>query len=86
MFLAMLRWPVGPLARVKKFCDNEVVPLLEKSSWSEIALISLSAGVGEEMLFRGVIQTSIASWLGVAWGLVLASCSSVCFIRFRSLT
>jgi uncharacterized protein len=73
MFLAMLRWPVGPLARVKKFCYHEVVPLLNDCSWSEIALVSLSAGVGEEMLFRGVIQTSIGSWLGVAWGLVLAS-------------
>ncbi len=73
MFLAMLRWPIGPLARVKKFCDHEVVPLLNNCSWSEIALISLSAGVGEEMLFRGVIQTAVGSWLGWTWGLVLAS-------------
>ena len=73
MFLAMLRWPIGPLSRVKKFCDQEVVPLLDKSSWSEIALVSLSAGVGEEMLFRGVVQASIGSWLGITWGLVLAS-------------
>ena len=73
MFLAMLRWPIGPLSRVKKFCDHEVVPLLDESSWSEIALVSFSAGVGEEMLFRGVVQTSIGSWLGLAWGLVLAS-------------
>jgi uncharacterized protein len=73
MFLAMLRWPVGPLKRVKNFCDHEVVPLLNNSSWSEIALISLSAGVGEEMLFRGVIQTAIGNWLGWTWGLVLAS-------------
>ena len=73
-FLAMLTWPIGPLSRVKKFCDDEVVPLLEKSNWSEIALISVSAGVGEEMLFRGVIQTSIASTpLGLAGGLVLSS-------------
>jgi membrane protease YdiL (CAAX protease family) len=73
MFLAMLRWPVGPLALGKRFCDEEVVPLLEHSSWSEIALMSLSLGVGEEMLFRGVIQTSISSALGSPWGLVLAS-------------
>jgi len=73
MFLAMLRWPIGPLARVKKFCDLEVVPLLDKSTWSELALISLSAGVGEEMLFRGVLQGSLTSWLGVTWGLSLAS-------------
>ncbi len=73
MFLAMLRWPIGPLGRVKKFCDTEVVPMLEKSTWAEIALISLSAGVGEEMLFRGVVQASLSSWLGFRWGLVLAS-------------
>jgi membrane protease YdiL (CAAX protease family) len=72
MFLAILRWPVGPLARVKDFCDYEVVPLLEQSSWSDIALISLSVGVCEEMLFRGVIQASLIGllqyWLGDWWG------------------
>ena len=70
MFLAMLRWPIGPLARVKKFCDTEVVPMLEKSTWAEIALISLSAGVGEEMLFRGVVQDSLTGWLGLSLGAV----------------
>ena len=81
MFLGMLRWPFGPLARVKKFCDDEVVPLLEKSTWSDIALISLSVGVCEEMLFRGVIQASLIAllqswfgdWWGVPWGLGMAS-------------
>ena len=37
------------------------------------ALIALSAGVGEEMLFRGVIQSSLAAWVGVQAGLILAS-------------
>jgi len=75
MFLAMLRWPIGPLGWVKKFFDTDVAPLLAKSSWAEIALISVSAGVGEEMLFRGVLQAWLSgiSWLGAAWGLVLAS-------------
>ena len=73
MFFAMLRWPIGPLGRVKKFCDTEVVPMLEESTWAEIALISLSAGVGEEMLFRGVVQSSLSDWLGVPWGMGLAS-------------
>ena len=72
MFMGMLRWPIGPLARVKEFCDNEVVPLLKEVPWSDIALISLSAGVGEEMLFRGVLQASITGWLqsslGDWWG------------------
>ena len=63
----------GPLAKAKEFCEQEVVPLFDESYWSELALISLSAGVGEEMLFRGVLQASLMDWLGVGWGLALAS-------------
>ncbi len=73
LFLAMLRWPVGPLAKVKEFCEEEIVPLFGESNWSELALIALSAGVGEEMLFRGVLQASLMDWLGMGWGLTLAS-------------
>ncbi len=73
LFLAMLRWPVGPLARVKEFCEEEIVPLFDRSYWSELALISLTAGVGEEMFFRGVIQKTLEGWLGWGWGLTLAS-------------
>ena len=48
---------------MKDFCDNEVVPLLKGSAWTDLALVSLSAGVGEEMLFRGVLQAYITGWL-----------------------
>lgn len=73
LFLAMLRWPVGPLRAVREFCEREVVPLFRDSNWSELGLISLSAGVGEEMLFRGVLQASLTDWMGLVWGLALAS-------------
>ncbi len=73
LFLLMLRWPIGPLKRIKSFCEDEFVPLLAGSSWSDMALIAISAGVGEEMLFRGAIQSSLGAWLGNLWGLSLAS-------------
>jgi membrane protease YdiL (CAAX protease family) len=73
LFLALLRWPVGPLAKAKQFCEEEIVPLFHESYWSELALIALCAGVGEEMLFRGVVQASLMDWVGPGWGLVLAS-------------
>jgi len=73
LFLAMLAWPIGPLAKVKRFCKEELVPLFDESYWSELALISLSAGVGEEMLFRGVLQASFISWLGMYGGLAVTS-------------
>src|SRR5262249_44412490 len=73
LFLALLTWPIGPLIRVKQFCEEEVVPLFRESYWSELALISLAAGVGEEMLFRGVLQSWFMSLLGTTGGVVLAS-------------
>ncbi len=92
VFLTMFTWPIGPLSRVKRFCEEEVVPLFDQSYWSELALISLSAGVFEEMLFRGVIQASLTHWLGLAWGLGLASLLfgllhpiTVSYILFASL-
>ncbi|APW61243.1 CPBP family intramembrane glutamic endopeptidase [Paludisphaera borealis] len=72
-FLAMLRWPLGPFAKLKTFCEQEFVPLLANSSWADIALIALSAGVGEEMLFRGVFQSALSASTGVASGLVISS-------------
>ncbi len=72
LFLSMLRWPVGPLRRLKDLCELEVVPLFRESLWSELALISLSAGVGEEMLFRGVFQATFMDWFGTLWGVILA--------------
>ena len=73
LFVATLHFPLGPLKRIKEFCEEEFVPLLAGSSWSDMALIALSAGVGEEMLFRGVLQSSLAAWVGVRAGLVLSS-------------
>ena len=73
LFVATLHFPLGPLKRIKEFCEEEFVPLLAGSSWSDMALIALSAGVGEEMLFRGVLQSSLAAWVGARAGLVLAS-------------
>jgi membrane protease YdiL (CAAX protease family) len=71
--LLTLRWPIGPLRQIKTFCEQEFIPSLAGSSWSDMALIALSAGVGEEMLFRGVFQSSLVAWLGIGWGLVVAS-------------
>ncbi len=73
IFMCILRWPIGRLRQIKTFCEQEFVPLLAGSSWSDMALIALSAGVGEEMLFRGVLQSSLGSWLGLGWGLCAAS-------------
>jgi membrane protease YdiL (CAAX protease family) len=68
-----LRWPVGPLARIKRFFDEEVKPVLGSRPWPDLALISVAAGVGEEMLFRGVLQGALVRSLGPGAGLAAAS-------------
>ena len=76
IFLAVtLRWPIGPLARIRTFFDRELAPLLKECHWSDYLLISIAAGVGEEMLFRGLIQGALSlffgPWAGVSAAAIL---------------
>lgn len=73
LFWILLRWPIGPFRKIRQFFEDEFIPLLAGCSWSDMALIALSAGVGEEMLFRGVLQSSLGERLGMGWGVALAS-------------
>jgi uncharacterized protein len=74
LFFAALRWPVGPLGKIKKFMDELVCPLLAPCTLLDLAGIAVLAGFGEEMLFRGVFQASLANWTGRPWlALALAS-------------
>jgi len=69
MFLVCVRWPVGPLARIQAFSEEVIRPLFGPCSVIELAAIATLAGLGEEMLFRGVGQEVLRRWLGV-WGSV----------------
>jgi membrane protease YdiL (CAAX protease family) len=71
--LLMLRWPIGPLARIKQFTETVLVPILLPCSLMDLLAIATLAGVGEEMLFRGVFQGVLSRWAGVGVGLTLAS-------------
>jgi membrane protease YdiL (CAAX protease family) len=61
-FLAMQTWPVGPLRRIRRFSEEVVRPLLAPCSVVDLFGISVLAGLGEEMLFRGVLQGAFARW------------------------
>jgi uncharacterized protein len=71
--LLIRRAKQGPLARLNRIVDRLLVPLFGACNWMQLALISLVAGVGEELLFRGVVQPVFSIWLGAAAGLGLAS-------------
>ncbi|HLJ94956.1 MAG TPA: CPBP family intramembrane glutamic endopeptidase [Gemmataceae bacterium] len=76
LFLLCMHWPVGPLARIKAIAEEFIAPLFRSCTFFDLAVISLLAGLGEEMLFRGALQGSFSRWFD-AW-LVLV-CTSVLF-------
>ncbi len=72
--VAMTHYPWGPLGRLDAFVRRNVIPLFAECRLWQIAAIALLAGIGEEALFRGVIQAGIGQYFGSpAWALAIAS-------------
>jgi hypothetical protein len=64
-------WP--PLARLAGTIEELVAPMFAGSPVYALACVSILAGVGEEALFRGVLQDVFGEWLGVWGGLAITS-------------
>ena len=66
-----------PLRRLRELVISQLVPLFRPLSASQLLALSVAAGVGEELLFRGWLQASLTAWcgppLGTLVGLVTAS-------------
>lgn len=73
LFFLFLRWPIGPLRRIQRFTDEVVRPLLAPCSLIDLLGISLLAGLGEELLFRGVVQEAFKTWFTLWVGIAVAS-------------
>jgi membrane protease YdiL (CAAX protease family) len=73
LFFLFFLWPIGPLKRIQKFSDEVIRPLLAPCSVVDLFGISVLAGLGEEMLFRGVLQEAFTGWFNVVVGVVVAS-------------
>jgi membrane protease YdiL (CAAX protease family) len=59
----------APLRRLLREVKKEIVPLFAGCSTLQLALVAILAGVGEEALFRGVIQAGLSElihpWLAL---------------------
>jgi membrane protease YdiL (CAAX protease family) len=72
LFFLFLLWPVGPLKRIQDFSERVIRPLLAPCTLLDLLGISVLAGLGEEMLFRGVLQEAFSNWFNVWVGIVAA--------------
>ena len=72
----MLKCPWRPFVRTLRIVEEHFVPLLRQCSVAEMAVIALLAGVGEEALVRGIVQSALGDWLGDwlggPWGAAIA--------------
>src|SRR5689334_11863582 len=71
--VVMRRIERGPLGRLNVVVDQFLIPLFAGCTVIQLASISIVAGIGEELLFRGVLQPVLIAWLGLGAGLILAS-------------
>ena len=65
------RW--RPLAELRRQVEQLVGELFRDVSWVGLAAVSIAAGVGEELLFRGALQPLAERWFGPAAGLIVVS-------------
>jgi membrane protease YdiL (CAAX protease family) len=61
------------LSELEGFVRRVLVPWFGGAPWWGLALVALAAGIGEELLFRGVIQGGLAGLIGPWGALVVAS-------------
>ena len=75
--LLLDRFPCGLWGELQQTVERRLLPWIRHWSVLDMALISLAAGFGEEMLFRGLLQVGLADGLpgtgGVVFALVAAS-------------
>lgn len=83
LFFVFQRLPIGPLKRIQRFSEEVIRPLLAPCTLVDLLGISALAGLGEEMLFRGVVQAAFARWFNVWVGVAAAS---VLFGLLHSIT
>ena len=72
-FWLLVRSSHAELVRLRKQVEWVIGELFPTASYAQFALVALLAGVGEELLFRGVVQTLLGRWTTPVVGLALAS-------------
>ncbi|MCP1727816.1 membrane protease YdiL (CAAX protease family) [Natronospira proteinivora] len=72
-YMALLPFGFQWARRLETQVAEMMATLFQGKSQHWALLLAILAGVGEELLFRGVIQAGLAEWLGWQAGLILSS-------------
>ena len=72
IFAVTYRFPLGPLKTIKFFLLEALGPPLAACRWYDLTWVALLAGVSEELMFRGVIQSWFSPW-GSSLGILVSN-------------
>ena len=73
LFLAAEKIPWRPVRQLSTLVHDLVGKIFVGCGLAELALVSVAAGIGEELLFRGLIQAMLTDSLGIVAAIALAS-------------
>lgn len=71
LFLALVVWDKAStswMGHLRQVVQDKVVPLFRGTTTWQLLLIALSAGIGEELLYRGLVQDGLSQWIGEPHG------------------
>jgi membrane protease YdiL (CAAX protease family) len=73
VFFWMVHSSRAALRELRQQVEWLVGQMFPTGSWGQFALVALLAGVGEELLFRGVLQSVLSRWTTPIAGLVITA-------------
>jgi membrane protease YdiL (CAAX protease family) len=86
-FWLCINIPWRPFTKIMQVLDDTFIPMFRQCRMIELFIIALLAGLGEEMLFRGILQTWVADKVGGPYGIGVGLCvSAAVFGLLHSVT
>ena len=87
LLLLCVRVPVWPFSEIAEVIDQTLAPMFRDIGLINLAMISALAGLGEELLFRGLLQQGLADWIGGPAGVWIGlAAASIIFGLFHPVT
>ncbi|HEX3601285.1 MAG TPA: CPBP family intramembrane glutamic endopeptidase, partial [Lacipirellulaceae bacterium] len=73
VFLWLVNSKLPPFQQLRDQVEALVREMFPSGSVPQLAMVAVLAGIGEELLFRGAVQTKLVDWTTPAVGLAITS-------------
>ena len=73
MLFFVIRSKWATLSRLNNEIDEKITPIFAQCKFLDLIVIALLAGLGEELFFRGWLQSTLGNRIGIWAGILIAS-------------